>query len=859
MHRIQFLILLICLFCLNFFVSATAVSYDFENHLAAEDDIYTGFIADLDTSNSLASKFETTLSESLAEGANFAGKYRLTTIDCGAQCQVNVIVDVTSGKVVDSMVSGSGVEFTADSRLVQINPGSEFEYYLVWNEDKQRFYRAYATEVTLDDGRSCFWLGTDTNGTTIHLDGSNNIYGCDPLSNVAAGTQASILKGTLYHDGGKPLGKFNADYMELVLKGATADIAQEKQVNIDIKQIKTQTGSCLKLDPIELEPTIIIYYLCDEGDDTHIVVLSNGFSQIGDALITEMIRLERNGDELIVSERLPVYFGLSAAAVDGVSESEKVSEVKPEETDTEVVATDATDEVVTADSINEAAVISPQPIQEDVSTEETEVADTSSESSEVADDTAETVQETTTQETTETSEESESTSEVEVAADSEVGTIEETSTEENTSETEATNTADLDTSSEIEANTETTEEANTIEEVIENVEVVETTTPDDVQEIVEEIDAAIESSTTATQENTTSEVTTSESNATTLSETAVADVETSTEITEESALALPDEATNPQTIGTVDNNMLAPILYLADPSQETIDSLTGDTTNPTSIGVVSTLESTPETVETATETTEATGVVDSEVTNTEASETETLAVATTNIDEVTTTDSSSPETTSVTTSTETPPTAPEETQVTEAVQTEETQTEEAQTEETQTTVLETEVPAEASETTEVEISEDNWQSHPDVVSTRMMYSELNEFIEVDLLRQKSQSFERCSPYQESERKLWSDKGTIRRYVANYSGEQNSAQVEHTYDDSGMLRFVQISETVNNSATTAENETVLEHKIYYTQEGNLLWHDKRFSNQESADSEENKVLETITFNPELAFNATHECD
>ena len=95
MHRIHFLLILICLFCLNLFVSVTAVSYDFTNHPAADEDMYTGFIAELDTSNSLANKFETTLSESLIEGANFAGKYRMTSIDCGAQCQVNVVVDVS--------------------------------------------------------------------------------------------------------------------------------------------------------------------------------------------------------------------------------------------------------------------------------------------------------------------------------------------------------------------------------------------------------------------------------------------------------------------------------------------------------------------------------------------------------------------------------------------------------------------------------------------------------------------------------------------------------------------------------------------------------------------------------------------
>jgi len=138
----------------------------------------------------------------------------------------------------------------------------------------------------------------------------------------------------------------------------------------------------------------------------------------------------------------------------------------------------------------------------------------------------------------------------------------------------------------------------------------------------------------------------------------------------------------------------------------------------------------------------------------------------------------------------------------------------------------------------------------------MMYSTLNEFIDVGLLRQKTQSFENCSDYQESDRKLWSDKGTVRRYLAAYAGDASSAEVEHTYDENGMLRYVHISETLQDAINTS---SVLEHQLYYDQEGTLLWHNKQHDSQNDAATEESKALETITFNPALAFDASHICD
>ncbi|GAC12882.1 hypothetical protein [Aliiglaciecola lipolytica] len=58
----------------------------------------------------------------IGEPANFAGHYFVMGIGCGTACQLNIIVDVNSGKIVDSIDSTIGLCHQSDSELLIVNP-----------------------------------------------------------------------------------------------------------------------------------------------------------------------------------------------------------------------------------------------------------------------------------------------------------------------------------------------------------------------------------------------------------------------------------------------------------------------------------------------------------------------------------------------------------------------------------------------------------------------------------------------------------------------------------------------------------------------------------------------------------------
>lgn len=89
----------------------------FEEWPATEE--YKSIADDIDwSSHKDAKKFKTRLQEGLEKGPNYAGKYAVITHGCGSSCQVNWIVDVENGKVVDVVSSTYGVQYKKDSRLL---------------------------------------------------------------------------------------------------------------------------------------------------------------------------------------------------------------------------------------------------------------------------------------------------------------------------------------------------------------------------------------------------------------------------------------------------------------------------------------------------------------------------------------------------------------------------------------------------------------------------------------------------------------------------------------------------------------------------------------------------------------------
>lgn len=86
-------------------------------------DMYRGRLAPLDESSHTDTRtYRTALTEGLEAGVNFAGRYTVVNVACGANCQMHYVVDRQTGEVLDKLQSRLGAEFSANSRLFIINP-----------------------------------------------------------------------------------------------------------------------------------------------------------------------------------------------------------------------------------------------------------------------------------------------------------------------------------------------------------------------------------------------------------------------------------------------------------------------------------------------------------------------------------------------------------------------------------------------------------------------------------------------------------------------------------------------------------------------------------------------------------------
>lgn len=67
------------------------------------------------------------------DGVNFAGRYVLTTIGCGTECQATYLLNPAPRDAFVNLVSGHGTTYRADSRLIIVNPPEELTY---WGTDE---------------------------------------------------------------------------------------------------------------------------------------------------------------------------------------------------------------------------------------------------------------------------------------------------------------------------------------------------------------------------------------------------------------------------------------------------------------------------------------------------------------------------------------------------------------------------------------------------------------------------------------------------------------------------------------------------------------------------------------------------
>lgn len=105
--------------------------WEAENSEAAQDrPLYGGPIAPIDFENSNLSKvgeFKTAISEAVAKGPNFAGKYTVAQWGCGTGCQGHAVVNVESGKIIAfGPQTQAGVGASLESPILVTNPKENF-------------------------------------------------------------------------------------------------------------------------------------------------------------------------------------------------------------------------------------------------------------------------------------------------------------------------------------------------------------------------------------------------------------------------------------------------------------------------------------------------------------------------------------------------------------------------------------------------------------------------------------------------------------------------------------------------------------------------------------------------------------
>jgi hypothetical protein len=104
------------------FLIGGSLASDFDSYI--DIDPYTGIVKALDVSNSpKVGKFYEKLASDMKSGPNYAGHYFVGFVPCGSPCQGNILIDMNSGKVTDTLTSCYGMEYQLNSRLFIANPG----------------------------------------------------------------------------------------------------------------------------------------------------------------------------------------------------------------------------------------------------------------------------------------------------------------------------------------------------------------------------------------------------------------------------------------------------------------------------------------------------------------------------------------------------------------------------------------------------------------------------------------------------------------------------------------------------------------------------------------------------------------
>jgi hypothetical protein len=117
------------------------------------------------------------------------------------------------------------------------------------------------------------------------------------------------------------------------------------------------------------------------------------------------------------------------------------------------------------------------------------------------------------------------------------------------------------------------------------------------------------------------------------------------------------------------------------------------------------------------------------------------------------------------------------------------------------------------------ISSENWVTHPTIKATRSLV-EANEAA-IRSGRWKREEKPVCDPPAlETQRIVFRDsERRIRKFVSEGGSDDSAYRLEHQYDEHGRLRFA-------FGRSGGVSDTVVEHRLYFAENGTLLWKDRR---------------------------------
>lgn len=96
----------------------------FEEYPVAQSEVFTGEPAPIDFMSATgAAAFRDDILEAAPAQPNFAGRYRVATYSCGAQCRASAIIDAESGDILaHGILSVAGLAHHRESELLIVNP-----------------------------------------------------------------------------------------------------------------------------------------------------------------------------------------------------------------------------------------------------------------------------------------------------------------------------------------------------------------------------------------------------------------------------------------------------------------------------------------------------------------------------------------------------------------------------------------------------------------------------------------------------------------------------------------------------------------------------------------------------------------